>query len=303
MTRFAGKRALVTGAGSGIGAAVARLLEAEGAEVVATDLTGTAVHLEVRDEAQVAAVVHDLDVLVNVAGIGSTTNAPETPLDVWEDVFAVNARGTFLCCKHAIPSMVARGGGSIVNIASVAAMVGLRNRAAYCASKGAVLSFTRALAVDHVNDGIRVNAVCPGTVDSPWVRRLVEEAGGSLDELTARQPLGRLGTPEEIAEDGRLSRLRCRELRDWERLRDRRRTHGGLVPLSAIQDGRTGRAGTASYGRYRKRCLGAGFWPAITQRQSPPSPLARLSSLAAVECGLWLGARDPETRRHYWQGH
>jgi NAD(P)-dependent dehydrogenase (short-subunit alcohol dehydrogenase family) len=200
MTRFAGKRALVTGAGSGIGAAVARLLELEDAEVLAADITGTDVHLDVRDEAQVAGVTHDLDVLVNVAGIGSTTNAPETQLDVWEDVFAVNARGTFLCCKHAIPDMITRGSGSIVNIASVAAIVGLRNRAAYCASKGAVVSLTRALAVDHVGDGIRVNAVCPGTVDSPWVRRLVEEAGESLDELRARQPLGRLGTPEEIAD-------------------------------------------------------------------------------------------------------
>ena len=200
MTRFAGRRALVTGAGSGIGAAVARLLAAEGAEVVAADLTGTDVHLDVREEAEVAAVARDVDVLVNVAGIGSTTNAPETPLDVWENVFAVNARGTFLCCKHAIPSMITRGGGSIVNVASVAALVGLRNRAAYGASKGAVVSLTRALAVDHVNDRIRVNAVCPGTVDSPWVRRLVEEAGESLDELKARQPLGRLGTPEEIAE-------------------------------------------------------------------------------------------------------
>jgi NAD(P)-dependent dehydrogenase (short-subunit alcohol dehydrogenase family) len=194
VTRFAGKRVLVTGAGSGIGAAVARLLAAEGAEVVAADLTGTSVHLDVREEAEVAAVARDVDVLVNVAGIGSTTNAPETTLDVWEDVFAVNARGTFLCCKHAIPSMIARGGGSIVNVASVAALVGLLNRAAYCASKGAVVSLTRALAVDHVNDRIRVNA------DSPWVRRLVEEAGESLDDLTARQPLGRLGTPEEIAE-------------------------------------------------------------------------------------------------------
>jgi 2-keto-3-deoxy-L-fuconate dehydrogenase len=200
MKRFAGKRALVTGAGSGIGAAVARLLELEDAEVIAADITGTDVHLDVRDETQVGGVTHDLDVLVNVAGIGSTTNAPETQLDVWEDVFAVNARGTFLCCKHAIPDMITRGGGSIVNIASVAAIVGLRNRAAYCASKGAVVSLTRALAVDHVGAGIRVNAVCPGTVDSPWVRRLVEEAGESLDELRARQPLGRLGTPEEIAE-------------------------------------------------------------------------------------------------------
>ena len=142
----------------------------------------------------------DLDVLVNVAGIGSTTSAPETPLEVWEDVFAVNARGTFLCCKHAVPGMAARGGGSIVNVASVAALVGLRNRAAYCASKGAVVALTRALAVDHVGDGIRVNAVCPGTVDSPWVRRLVEESGESLDALRARQPLGRLGTTDEVAE-------------------------------------------------------------------------------------------------------
>jgi len=200
MTRFAGKRALVTGAGSGIGDAVAELLAAEDAEVVAADISGTHVHLDVRDEAEVAAVVRDVDILVNVAGIGSTTTAPDTPLDVWEDVFAVNARGTFLCCKHAIPSMIARGGGSIVNIASVAALVGLKNRAAYCASKGAVVSLTRALAVDHVNDGIRINAVCPGTVDSPWVRRLVEESGESLDALTARQPLGRLGAPEEIAQ-------------------------------------------------------------------------------------------------------
>jgi 2-keto-3-deoxy-L-fuconate dehydrogenase len=200
MTRFAGKRALVTGAGSGIGAAIARLLESEGATVVAADLTGTDVQLDVRDEAQVARVVRDVDVLVNVAGVGSTTTAPETPLEVWEDVFAVNARGTFLCCKHAIPAMIARGGGSIVNISSVAAIVGLKNRAAYCASKGAVVSLTRALAVDHVADGIRVNAVCPGTVDTPWVRRLVEDVGESLDALTARQPLGRLGRPEEVAE-------------------------------------------------------------------------------------------------------
>jgi len=206
---FSGKRALVTGGGSGIGAAVARRLAAEGAEVIVADLSPAAVAdelgvqavvLDVRDEEQVAAALADLDVLVNVAGIGSTTNAPETTLEVWENVFAVNARGTFLCCKHAIPGMAALGGGSIVNVASVAGLVGLRNRAAYCASKGAVISLTRALAVDHVADGIRVNAVAPGTVDSPWVRRLVEDVGESLDALRARQPLGRLGTPEEIAD-------------------------------------------------------------------------------------------------------
>ena len=115
-------------------------------------------------------------------------------------MFAVNARGTFLCCKHAIPGMVAAGGGAIVNMASVAALVGLKNRAAYSASKGAVVALTRALAIDHVAERVRVNAVCPGTVDSPWVRRLVDEVGESLEALRERQPMGRLGTPAEIAD-------------------------------------------------------------------------------------------------------
>jgi NAD(P)-dependent dehydrogenase (short-subunit alcohol dehydrogenase family) len=214
MSRFTDKHAFVTGAGSGIGEAVARALHAEGAAVtladvsdgadrVAADLAGsaTAIRLDVRDEDQVRACIPaEIDVLVNVAGIGSTTNAPDTTLDVWEQVFAVNARGTFLCCKHAIPRMIERGGGSIVNVGSIAALVGLKNRAAYCASKGAVVALTRALAVDHVGDGIRVNDVCPGTVDSPWVRRLVEDVGESIDNLRGRQPMGRLGTPPEIAE-------------------------------------------------------------------------------------------------------
>jgi NAD(P)-dependent dehydrogenase (short-subunit alcohol dehydrogenase family) len=214
MTRFSDKHAFVTGAGSGIGEAVARALHAEGAAVTLADVSdgadrvaaelgspATAIRLDVRDEDQVrAGIPAAIDVLVNVAGIGSTTNAPDTSLDVWEQVFAVNARGTFLCCKHAIPRMIERGGGSIVNVGSVAALVGLKNRAAYCASKGAVVALTRALAVDHVADGIRVNDVCPGTVDSPWVRRLVEDVGESLENLQARQPMGRLGTPPEIAE-------------------------------------------------------------------------------------------------------
>jgi NAD(P)-dependent dehydrogenase (short-subunit alcohol dehydrogenase family) len=211
--RFEGRRALVTGAGSGIGEAVARNLHAEGADVVLADAVGErvdalagelgararALTLDVREEEAVAPAMGELDVLVNVAGVGSTTSAPDTPLQVWENVFAVNARGTFLCCKHAIPGMVERGGGAIVNIASVAGLVGLPNRAAYCASKGAVIALTRALAIDHVRQGVRVNAVCPGTVDSPWVRRLVEDAGESLDALRARQPMGRLGTTEEVA--------------------------------------------------------------------------------------------------------
>src|SRR3954453_22017438 len=202
-------RALVTGGGSGIGAAVAHRLADDGFDVavadldpdaVATDLGATALRLDVRDEAQVAQAMDGVEVLVNAAGIGSTADAPGTSLEVGEEVFAVNARGTFLCCKHVIPSMKTRGGGAIVNVASVAGLVGLKNRVAYSASKGAVIALTRALAVDHVADGIRANAVAPGTVDTPLVRRLVEDAGESLDALRARQPLGRLGTPEEIAD-------------------------------------------------------------------------------------------------------
>jgi NAD(P)-dependent dehydrogenase (short-subunit alcohol dehydrogenase family) len=214
--RFDGKRAFVTGAGSGIGEAVARRLHAEGAEVTLADVApdrvaavaddlgdarATAIALDVRDETAVRdALPAELDVLANIAGIGSTTTAPDTTLDVWEDVFAVNARGTFLTCKHALPSMIERRSGNIVNMASIAGIVGLRNRAAYCASKGAVIALTRALAIDHVGHGIRVNAVAPGTVGSPWVQRLVSDAGESLDDLRARQPMGRLGEPEEIAE-------------------------------------------------------------------------------------------------------
>src|SRR5918999_556537 len=160
--RFTGKRALVTGAGSGIGEAVARRLHEEGAEVVLTNVNpepaevvaaelgerASAVRLDVRDEDAVRELVRDVDVLANVAGVGSTTSAPDTPLEVWEDVLAVNARGTFLCCKHAIPGMVERGGGSIVNMASVAGLVGLRNRVAYTASKGAAIVTGTAFVID-----------------------------------------------------------------------------------------------------------------------------------------------------------
>ncbi len=215
-----GKVAVVTGAGSGIGRATALLLAREGARVLAADINGAAaeetaalgadavvaIEADVSDEGSVEALFDSCEqrlgppaVLANIAGIGSTTTAPDTPLDVWERVFAVNSRGTYLCCKHAIPRMIAAGGGSIVNMASVAGLVGLRNRAAYCASKGAVIALTRALAIDHAGDKVRVNCICPGTVDSPWVRRLLTDVGEPLEGLVARQPMGRLGTPEEIA--------------------------------------------------------------------------------------------------------
>ena len=149
---------------------------------------------------RVAQAMEGVEVLVNAAGIGSTTDAPSTPLEVWNNVMGVNATGTFLCCKHVIPGMRARGGGVIVNVASVAGLIGLRNRAAYSGRRAPSSRLTRALAIDEVKNGIRVNAVAPGTVDTPWVQRLVAESGESLDALKARQPLGCLGTAEEIAD-------------------------------------------------------------------------------------------------------
>jgi 2-keto-3-deoxy-L-fuconate dehydrogenase len=205
---FAGKVAVVTGGGSGIGRAVALRLAAGGADVVVANRSeshevGRFVRTDVADEDSVRALFEavgpEVHVLVNSAGVLATTElTPDIAVEDWDQAFAVNARGTFLTCKHALPRM--RRGAAIVNVASVAGMVGVPGRAAYGASKGAVIAFTRALAVDHVQDGVRVNCVCPGTIDSPWIDRVVEELGEQREKLVARQPLGRLGTPEEIAE-------------------------------------------------------------------------------------------------------
>ena len=218
--------AVITGGGSGIGRAMALAFVAEGARVFVADMGGADAEETVRQvvqaggdaaafqadvsrsadvQAMIAACLDRLsriDVLCNNAGIGSTQSVVDTPEDVWEAVFAVNVRGMFLCCKYAIPHMIEAGGGVIVNTASVAGLVGLKNRAAYCASKGAVVSLTRAMAVDHVQQKIRCNCICPGTVDSPWVGRLLDAAPDPVAEraaLVARQPMGRLGTPEEVA--------------------------------------------------------------------------------------------------------
>jgi 2-keto-3-deoxy-L-fuconate dehydrogenase len=219
--KLSGRVALITGAGSGIGEATALLFAREGASICAVDVNesgATATARAIGDALAVTANVSSsdevqdavsrcldrfgrIDVLVNCAGVGSTQTLADTPEEVWDRVFAVNTRGTFLTCKYALPHMLSSG-GCIVNIASVAGMVGIRNRAAYCASKGAVISLTQSIAVDFVGQGIRCNCICPGTVDSPWVGRLLDAAEDPVAEraaLIARQPMGRLGLPEEIA--------------------------------------------------------------------------------------------------------
>jgi 2-keto-3-deoxy-L-fuconate dehydrogenase len=201
VTEFARKVAVVTGGGSGIGQAVVERLAAGGASVIVAS-RNAGHRTDVSDEDSVRTLfeaVGSLDILVNCAGTLATTSlTPDIALEDWERAFAVNVRGTFLCCKHALPRM--ERGASIVNVASVAGMVGVPGRAAYGASKGAVIAFTRTLAVDHAGDGVRVNCVCPGTIDTPWIDRLVSDHGESRDALAARQQMGRLGTPEEVAE-------------------------------------------------------------------------------------------------------
>jgi NAD(P)-dependent dehydrogenase (short-subunit alcohol dehydrogenase family) len=213
----------VTGAASGIGRATALELSRRGYRVAAADRDeaaakrtaaeaqdGLGVGVDVREERSVdacaAAVVEwagRVDLLVNSAGIvGATGTVLETPVDVWDDVFAVNVRGIFLCSRAVLPGMIERRRGVIVNVASIAGLVAIRNRAAYCASKGAAIAITRSMAIDHVNQGIRVNCVCPGSIDTPWVDRLVaasDDPEATRAEIVERQPIGRLGTPEEIA--------------------------------------------------------------------------------------------------------
>ena len=224
--RLKHKVCIITGGGSGIGQATCLLFADEGARLVIADKRAAsaqtvasecasrgaqaiAVEANVASSDDVKRMVATtvqrfsrLDVLVNNAGYGIAGTVLETDEDAWDALMAVNVRGVFLCIKHAIPVMKASGGGTIVNTASVVGAVGIANRAAYCASKGAVAALTRAIAVDHVGDGIRCNAIAPGTIDTPYFDEILKKSAdpaATRKALAARQLLGRLGTPEEIA--------------------------------------------------------------------------------------------------------
>ena len=215
MSDFDGLSALVTGGASGIGAATARMLAARGARVAIIDrqVTGGSGFVElscdITDRAAVDAAVAEatatlggIDVLVNNAGIGAVGDVSENDDAEWAHVLDVNVVGIARVSAAALPHLRRSGHAAIVNVSSVVAVVGVPQRALYSATKGAVAALTLAMAADHVREGIRVNGVLPGTADTPWVGRLLEQApdpDAAAAALKARQPLGRLVAPEEVA--------------------------------------------------------------------------------------------------------
>ncbi len=222
--RLAGKVCIVTGAGSGIGRASALLFAAEGAKLVVADVdddaaratveaigaAAVAEHVDVADEADAAAVVAAtverfgrIDVLFNNAGISGVGNLEETTLDAWERVMRVNARGVFVMSRAVAPTMIAQGSGSIVNMSSAIAETGLARRVSYAASKGAVLALTKSMQVDLAPHGVRVNALMPGTIMTPFVEGYLRDSYDDPEEgrrsIRSRQLTGDLGTPEDVA--------------------------------------------------------------------------------------------------------
>lgn len=219
------KVALVTGAGSGIGAAIAVAFAAANARVYVTDRTeasaratasriadrGTAVALEldVTDDTQCArcaerllADAGRLDILVNCAGVGHVGTILQTDGADLDRLYGVNVRGVFNVSKAFMPSMLQRRRGSIINIASVGGVVGIRDRLAYCTSKFAVVGLTKSMALDHALEGVRINCICPGRVETPFVaQRLAEypDPEAARRDMTASQAVGRMGRPDEIA--------------------------------------------------------------------------------------------------------
>ena len=213
---FEGLTAIITGAGSGIGLEVAKGLTAKGAKVFGFDINqgemgsyATYIKCDIGDALSVTEAFNEfakssksLDVLINNAGIGSLTTVEKETDEVWHKVLNINVVGTARVSRVAIPLLRQSKHAAIVNTASVAAIDGIPNRAAYSASKGAILALTLAMATDHLSDGIRVNAVNPGTTDTPWVKRLLDQADDAKVAkiaLEARQPMGRLVSPSEIA--------------------------------------------------------------------------------------------------------